>query len=421
MSHDIRRKSSFLALVLKIGLPLLIVAAGAASAYKLYDTRPVAKRTRPLEAAPLVRTMRAEATTMPVSVTATGTVRAAREIALKPRVAGRVEQMSPSFTPGGVLREGEMLLRLDESDFRLAVDEKKADVTKAEADLELEMGQQYVAREEWKHLLGEKTLKTALALRKPQLAQAQAALDAAKAAQQKAELDLTRTVVRAPFNALVTARNVDVGSQVSTADTLATLAGTDEYWIEISVPMDRLRWIDLPGSNAERGSPATVSVAAGERRGRVLRLLGELQSDSRMARVLVSVHDPLLLAGTAGPAAARLILGDYVSVAVQGREVQNAVRLPRSALRDDDTVWVVRDAALSIRKVHTVWKDRDDVFVDSGLAPGENVVVSNLSSPIEGMSLRVEGAPARKDAQKTAQANTTEPSASPTPVRPATE
>jgi multidrug efflux pump subunit AcrA (membrane-fusion protein) len=172
-------------------------------------------------------------------------------------------------------------------------------VTDAEYNLKLELGHQEVAKREWMLLNGGKPAKSSdvdLALRKPHLDKAKADLEAAKAELKQANLNLARTRIRAPFNAIVRTHNVEMGSQVSIQDPLAELVCTDEYWIKVSIPVDRLKWISTPRNATESGSAVRIYYRNGfERTGTVIKLFGDLETEGRMARILVSVEDPLSL------------------------------------------------------------------------------------------------------------------------------
>ena len=175
------------------------------------------------------------------------------------------------------------------------------DVAKAESDLQLEQGNQLVAQKEYK-LLGETVsdVEKALMLRRPQLENLRATLEAAQAKLEQARVDLARTQIKAPFNAVVQARSADVGARASESTVLATLVGTDAYWVEVSVPVSQLRWIRIPQTDGDQGALVRVydSAAWGDgvfRQGRVVRLEADLEEQGRMARLLVRVEDPLSL------------------------------------------------------------------------------------------------------------------------------
>ncbi|MBW2369995.1 MAG: HlyD family efflux transporter periplasmic adaptor subunit, partial [Deltaproteobacteria bacterium] len=229
-----------------------------------------------------------------------------------------------------------------------------------------------------------------LALRQPQLADAKAALSAAEADLERARLDLDRTTVRAPFNSAILSKKIEQGSLVSPQESLAELVCTDEYWVRVSIPIDRLKWLSIPTHTGQPGSPATIRYGKNshERPGRVIRLLVDMGSEGRMARLLIAVEDPLNLKSS--PMCPVLLIGEYVQVEIGGRQVANTFRIPRSAYRDESTVWIVAtDNTLEIRNVTPVWRDENAIFLQKGLGEGDQVIVSDLPIPIRGMRIRV--------------------------------
>ena len=386
----------WLRVFVRVLLPLLILAAGGTGAAYFLKNRPKA-RQRPAERrAALVEVMRLAPSRQRVVVRAMGTVRAARTIVLRPRVSGQVLGVSPELIPGGLFRAGQRFLQIDPEDYELAVRQKDGVVAKAQCDLKLETGRQSVAKREYE-LLG-KTVRRQdreLVLREPQLAMAQAAVDAAEAALEKAQLDLARTDVRAPFNAMVRSKQVDPGSQVSPTTQLATLVGTDEYWVQASIPVDQLKWITIPQSNGEAGSPVRIFNETGwgpgaARAGHVTRLSADLEPEGRMAKLLITVKDPL---GLESPGANPpvMLIGMYVSVEIQGNELEGIFSVPRTALRDGRKVWIMGpNDALEIRKVGILWRGRDRVLVGNGLRAGDRMITSDLATPVKGMALQIE-------------------------------
>jgi RND family efflux transporter MFP subunit len=337
-----------------------------------------------------------------------GTVVPARQVLLKSRVSGEIVSLHPEFIEGGLLKKGDVVVQIDPEDYKLAVTEKQSQVVAKEYELKLELGRQDVAKREWALLKDSRQGKKSdaeLALRKPHLRKARADLAAAEAELKQARLNLSRTTVRAPFNAIVYEKHVDMGSQVSSQEQLATLVGTDLYWIRVPLPVDRLRWITIPRNSKGTGSGVRVRwgtglKAAHERIGRVVKLLGDMESKGRMARVLIAVADPLGLKKNSG-AKPPLLIGDYLRVEIEGQELDHVYRIPRTALRDNKRIWIAgKDGTLQIREVDPVWRDLHTVLLRNGLEPGERLIVSDLAAPVQGMRIRVDlpagEAPARK-------------------------
>jgi RND family efflux transporter MFP subunit len=368
--------------LLVLVLSLLVLGAGIFMAVRFIKTRPKPPQRPAALIAPLVETATVTAGPQTVVIQALGTVVPARQTQIRAEVAGVVREITPGFLPGNIVAKSSPLLRLNDEDFRLIVASREADLENARAALELEEGYQQVAKHEWKllEMTGQAGESPGLALRKPQLAQARAKVRQAEAALEQARLDLKRTTLTAPFTALVLDKNAELGSRVSITDTLATLVDTREFWVEAAVPVDRLPWITLPDKNRPGSTVRIRSQASGaERTGQLLRLRGDLEEQGRLARVQVSLPAPL----EAKPAP--ILLGEYVRLEIEGTGLNNVIRLPRAALRDNDTVWTVRNATLAIRPATVVWRDTHTVLISDGLASGDTVVTSELATPIDGM------------------------------------
>jgi RND family efflux transporter MFP subunit len=380
--------------IVKVLLPLLVLAAGLAGASYIRSTGPKPRKKQPEQVTPLVQVMEVHRSRESVVVEAMGAVIPAREIVLKPRISGEIISVHPEFVEGGLLKTGDEILRIDPRDYELELAQQKSQVTSANYALKLELGHQDVAKREWQLLNGGKKaepLDRELALRKPHLRKAKADVEAAKADLEKAQLNLDRTIILSPFNSIIRVRNVELGSQASSQESLAELVGTDEYWIRASVPVDRLKWITIPRKTGEPGSPARIIYGNGsyEREGSVIRLLGDLESEGRMARIIVAVKDPLNLdvGETKTPP---LLMGEYVRVEIQGQKLVDVFRIPRIALRDDAYVWIAgEDDRLSVRRVETLWRDAESVLLRAGLEDGERLIISDLPTPVKGMKVAI--------------------------------
>ncbi len=392
------QKKKFSSVVLVLGILLL----GAAAGYFMVATKPNTKRVKPPVSSPLVSTFSAKRDAATLMVEALGTVKADQETAVRVRVAGQVEELGDNFDVGGLVQKGALLLRLDAKDYEYALAMKESALAKAKADYSLEMGQQRVARTEIAQLskTAPNTVRnTALALREPQLAQAKATLQAAEVEVEQAKLDLSRTQVMVPYNAIVIARNVSLGSQASLSDTVATLAGTDTYYVEAAIPLDKLQGLGLGIFDNTVAKIYTTTGAV--REGRVRHSIANLDTTTRMGRVLIEVHDPLALTADMP----QLILGDHVRVELQAGTLADVVELPRAALRGNDTVWVAQKGengalSLDIREVEVLWKDTKVALIGKGLEAGNAIISSPLGAPIQGMPLRLTGQSSHQENKK---------------------
>lgn len=380
--------------IIRIVLSLLILGVGIGAASYIKNSAPRTRKQPPVKLSPTVLIQTAKPSGYQIIVTAMGTVIPAREVVLKSRVSGEIVKIHPEFTEGGFLKKDTEIIQIDPQDYELALARKRSAVTDAEYALKLELGHQQVAKREWELLNQGKPaqdMEKELALRQPHLSKVRADLSAAEAELKAAMLDLERTHITVPFNAMVRSKSVDRGSQVASQEPLAELVGTDAYRIQVSLPVDRLEWIDVPVQAGDFGSEARIIYGQGhECSGKVIRLMGDLATEGRMARILVEVADPLGL-NASNQDRTPLLIGEYVRVKILGRKLNNVFQIPRTALKDNSSIWIVSEnQTLEIRKVRPVWRDADVVLLQDGLTPGEQLIVSDLPAPVEGMAVRVE-------------------------------
>lgn len=371
-------------------LGILILIVGIAVAWALLHTAPVAEPKEKKRSAKVVQVIDLEPGEHPVTVTAYGTVIPSRRLIVRPEITGRIESQHPALVPGGHIPAGETLFSIDSSDYAIALREAKTTLEEAEAEIALENGRRVVAQREYEQLLSdlpEAEINRDLVLREPFKRSAEALFERATAQVAKAELNLTRTTVSSPFNALVIEESVEVGQLADSGTPLATLVGSDRFWIRTNIPLGELPAIQLPTGDRS-GAKATVLVTSSSakdasREGKVVRLLGDLEESGRLARVLVEIEDPL--DSSQGPP---LLLGSYVRVSIEAGRVSNAIEIPRFALREGNRLWVVGpDKRLVVREPEILWRSEDTILASDILEPGESLIVSDLLSPLPGMEL----------------------------------
>lgn len=380
-------------IALSIGLPIVIfvvIAIGGSIALGLMKPTP-----EPAEEAPrgiAVFTEEIVRTDLHLTVTSQGEVRPRREIAISPQISGRISYVSPAFIDGGFVRRGEVLIRIDDSDYRLARVRAESQVASAQQALIREQAEAELARQDWEEL-GTGTASP-LALREPQLAQAQASLEAARSQLRDAELALERTVVRAPFEGRIRSKDVDVGQFVSTGSSLGRMFGTD--FAEVALPLTdtelgRLGLSFAFEESAEQPGPAVVfsTTVAGERRewyGRVTRTAAAVDPQTRLISAIATVEDPF---GEGAADGIPLAPGLFVSAEVSGETIEGLLEAPRAALRGRNQIFVADadELVLRIHEVDVVYTDRDHVYVDAGVEPGDLAILSPLQAPFDGMSI----------------------------------
>ena len=387
---------------LRVLLPLVVLAVSIVGAMLLLSSRPEAERRDVEVRSTLVETIVPTRGPQSIDIVGYGTVEPHRRLAVQPQVGGQVMELNDAVRVGGILRAGETILRIDPRDYELAVRQREADVANAAVALQLEEARGLVAAREWE-LLGESIetseLGRRLARREPQKVEKEAMLEASKGRLEQAELDLERTTLRTPFNSMVLEDSIEIGQVVSPQTRVATLVGTDRFDVIVAVPLDQLPLIRVDPTDPDRGSAASVVQELGEgetvrRQARVDRVIGEVERAGRLARVRVLVEDPLGLED--GAASIPLLVGSYVTVRIQGPEVQDVVELPRAVVRDNDTVWVMdADQELQIRPLDIVDGRPQTVVARLDLGPGEEIVTSPLPVAIPGMRLERRTSPGR--------------------------
>jgi RND family efflux transporter MFP subunit len=380
--------------LLKILLPLAVVTVGALIATAMIRSRPEPETREVTIPQPLVRVQVVEPVDLRLTVRSQGTVSPRTESVLVPEVAGRVTYGAPSFASGGFFENDEPLLRLESADYEQAVVEAEAAVARAELRLAQESAEADVARNEWGEL-GEGDAPS-LTLRAPQLAEARASVEAARAALARARRNLRRTEIRAPFAGRVREKRVDVGQFVAPGTPLATVYAVDYAEVRLPLPDDELAFLDLPldyrGDRRGGGGPRVTLEAgfAGKRhrwQGRIVRTEGEIDPRSRMIHAVAEVADPY--ARGDDPQRPPLAAGLFVHAEIEGKLAEGVVRLPRSALRDEGRLLVVdADGRLRFRAVELLRLTENEVLVAAGLEAGERVCVSPLATVTDGMRVR---------------------------------
>ena len=395
---------------IKIILALAIIAGAVLLYYYQIRTSPRAGRKKPPAQAKLVQVIPVRKDDCLTTVIADGIVMPAQQVSLRPQVTGQIVELSPDVVPGGIVKAGQNLMRIDNRDYEILAQQRQYDVARALKDFKVEQGNQAIARQEYE-LLGEVISEEdrELVLREPQLASAEAAQASAQAALKKAELDLKRCDIKTPFNAIIKEKLIDLGATVSLSSNLVTLIGTDEAWIEVKVWADKLKWLTIPRRNGDSGSSVKIynTLAWGAdrfRTGRVLCLAGELETQGRLTRLLVAVDDPFCLKAE-NRDLPQLLMGSYVSAEIQGRTLSSGFPIQVSHLRENDTaIWTMNDVGeLVIRPVQIAFRGPEHVYVTEGLTENEQLVVTDIAAPVPGMPLRI--APAEDQIAQDNQAN----------------
>jgi RND family efflux transporter MFP subunit len=373
----------------KVLYPLLLLGSGLLLAFLIGVSKPEIVPVPYEPMAPTVRVIQVQDTAEYLSVSSQGTVQPRSQSELIPEVTGRVTWISPSLVNGGAFAEGDVLLLIDDADYQTLLELSEANLKRSEI--------------EYAHAGDE--LKRRASLHQRQLASQQqlddarrevevrdATLREARAGVEQARRDLSRTKLHAPFDGLVRNEHVDVGQFVTRGQSIGTIYATDYVEIRLPISADQLGYLGLPVSTKgqipdDLRPPVTIAADFGDTRllwmGQLVRLEAEFDEQSRMvygvARLLVEKDEDTPI----------IPVGLFVQADIRGRSEEHAIRLPRTAMRDDNQVLVVdENNRLHFRQVSLLRLEHDDVLIREGLENGEFVCISPLQTVVEGMLVK---------------------------------
>ncbi len=374
-------------------LMLLALLLGAiAIAATIYLTAPKPQRSHEAKVARLVETLPLQRSSERPQWLGGGEVSAAQRVQLAAQVSGRIENIAADAVPGAELKKGELLASIEKRDYQLQVQQQKAAVIQAQANLDLEKGQALLAKEEYE--LAARQIKTrrgiqtagvddsaimdsSLVLREPQIAAAEAGLKTAKANLALMQLNLKRTQITMPFNGKIISRSANTGSQVSSNNMLFDVVATDEFWLQVKIPQQFLPLLDI-------SQPVIIQQGKYQREAKILHSLIEVDARDRQAKILVSIKNPLdnLQLGN-------LLLGSYVDCILFAKPIDDAYVIENRYIKEGGYVWVVNDNKLYKRELIMAYQGRDRSWVESGFVDGDVLLSSNLGVVTEGTEVRL--------------------------------
>ncbi|XOV90442.1 MAG: efflux RND transporter periplasmic adaptor subunit [Pseudomonadota bacterium] len=374
--------------ILKFGGPVAVLCAGAGIFALLHWTKPEPQKKTETARPVSVFVEPAERANVDLLVTTSGEVRAKTAVDIFAQIPGRVVSVSEEFVEGGVVRAGEPLVVLDDTDFQLALIQARVQVAGAEVQLLQAQADADVARKQ----LANASQASDLALKRPQIAEAEARLAAARADLEQARLDLDRTRISLPFDGRLQATGVNVGQFVTPATRLGRAFATDVVEVRISLSDSQLASLDLPiGYVAQDEGLAVVfsaNVAGREQfwQGRLTRLDAAIDPATRMLYGTAEVTSPYQ--EHVSQLGMPLAVGLFVNAEVVGRRIQDAVVIPRDALRAGDRVYVVNSQGkLEFRDVVVTHSSAIQAVIEKGISENDQVIISSIRNPIEGMVL----------------------------------
>ncbi len=383
-------RSSLVALryLRKLSGPIIVLAIGSAVLISLYTfaPEPNVEALPPAALSVFVETVQRADTQ--VSITARGEVRPRIAIDVVAQVGGRVESVAKNFIEGGKISAGGTLVTLEDDTYQLALADAQARLAARQLELAQALADADVARQQ---LIGEANA-SALALRKPQIVQARAAVMAAELATDKAKRDIERTRLQVPFDSRIASTQVDIGQYVGVGSSVARVFSVDVAEVRLSLSDRDLEGLGVPiGFFSERGQGLDAEFSArigGEIRtwsGELRRLDAAINANTRTVFATAEVLMPFETGGSIMPMAPGL----FVEARIKGRLLKDVAVIPVSALRAGNRVFLLRkDAKLEIRDVEVTHVGSERALVTAGISTGDKVIISAIRNPIQGMRLK---------------------------------
>ncbi|QBY04964.1 efflux RND transporter periplasmic adaptor subunit [Thalassotalea sp. HSM 43] len=372
----------------QIFIPILVLVAGIGGFQALSAMKKPPEEKKEIDTTPFVSVQTVDLQPLTLDVSSYGLVEPKYQTELVAQISGQIVTLSDTFVRGGFVSKGQLLAEIDPNDYEAALIEAHANLASAKASLEQEKAQGKVAEREWQRI--QNSTPTELSLRKPQLAQEMARVDAAEAAVKRAKRNLERTKIVAPYDAMVDARDIGLGSFVNVGNRIGHLLSTDIAEVRLPVADNQLQFLLDSGVNAEVLLSSKFSGQESQWKANISRSEGVIDKVSRMNYLVAEIEDPY------GRETDKPIIrfGTYVNATISGLEVNSAVLVPRHLIDNRQVAVIGDDDKLRYRNVEILRQQGNRVVVTNGLEQGDMIITSALDFPVDGMAVSVLGADA---------------------------
>ncbi|WP_057832685.1 efflux RND transporter periplasmic adaptor subunit [Colwellia sp. TT2012] len=373
----------------QIIIPIVILAIGIAAMVGFSSMKKPPEEKEQVDNTPIVAVESISVAPMTLTVNSYGMVKPKYETELIAQVNGEIVELSEVFVRGGFVNKGQLLARIDPSDYQAALLDAQASMASARAALEKEVAQGKVAEREWKQI--ENSSPTELSLRKPQLAQELARVKSAQASVLRAKRNLERTEIRSPYDALIDSRNVGLGSYVGVGSNIGHVLGTAVAEIRLPVADNQLAFLtktesNKQGVNAQVNLMGTYAGQSTQWQARIIRSEGIIDNKSRMSYLVAEINDPYLL-NSGNTTGVPLRFGSYVNAKIKGYDISQATLIPRYLVVNGKVALLDSESKLHYVVIDIVRQQGSHVVVANGLADGDQLIVSALDYPVDGMKL----------------------------------
>ena len=368
-------------------LPILILVLAYGVGQLLVALKPSPAKRPPVNYSAAVEVMPVQLGELTLTVDSQGTVQPKQHLDLVSEVNGAVQWISDQLVEGGVVKQGQVLLHIDPMDYQVALAEAKASLAQANLNLKDEQAE-YKRGTAFRS--GSNSANTTASLRQHKLAQVEAEFNLAEQRVKKAEQDLAKTHIKAPFDAVINDKSVEIGQYVSSGNRLFNLLGTTTAEVRLPVTAAEISYIRANDSTADLAAPAVdLSASFGNLQqhwpAKLVRVENRVDADTRVFYAVAEIDNPYQL--NTGPLP--LSVGLFVEAHIEGATTQQAVRIPYNALHQNDEVFLVVDGRIERRKVTVLRREKQAAVISAGLHNGDQIVLTRLDLMVDGMSVSV--------------------------------
>ena len=381
-----------------------VIVVGVMIGHSYMTNAETAVRLPREDAGVLVEVVTVHSDQHPVEIAGTGQVQASRTQSIKSEVNGRITWLSDQFYPGAHLKKGTVIAKINTEDYALKLSNAKIQLRQREVALMVEEAKGRAAQTElvvMQNSMSDTSLtdeESSIIRRQPQLQSAIADVELAKNSVKQAQLDFDRSIVKCPFDAVVQSTGVTMGDYVSGATSIASIMATDEYWVTLSLNASNVGWLNLsqPLDTLKAEVRYDIGGKTVTRKAKVKSVLPAVESLGRMVQVLLSIPEPL-----GDPVDSPLLVGTFVHASIFAKDPLLSIEIPRSMVREGNLAYVCsKENKLEIRTLTTPYRTENHVYVTDGLADGDRIVTTMISSPVDGRKLRIKGEEPSGDVKK---------------------
>ncbi len=366
--------------------PIIILSVSIIVFILMIKLRPEAKFQEPKIIPQLVETMVAYPSEVSAKISSQGTIRPEHEIFVTSELSGKVTWVSENFLDGAGFKIGDTLMKIEKRDYELALISTESSLFQARLALEKEEAEANLASIEWKRV--GKGDASSLTLRQPQLAQARAVLAAAEAAYEQSKRNLERTSIIAPFNGRVRKKMVDPGTNLIPGARMAHIYATASFEVRLPIADKDIPFLGIPldGTSIDSANRPNVRLSTSyggdelEINGSIVRSESEIDPKTRMISVIATIPVSNSKMG--------FKVGMFVNAEINGLSFPGVTVVPRSAVKDD-MIWVVIDEKLRRKSIEVIRYEKDFAFISDGLSKNDRVLITRLSSYVDGMPVRL--------------------------------